>query len=405
MFDRVSSSRKPLAILAGGYIAKVVAIAAFGYFASTQLYQLHEITEQLYEHPFAVSNAAAELNADTAQIRIRMLQIASAHQPTEIDEYVREVETVNSDAWLRFKVIKQGFLGDMRKVDEIGREMQRWETVRAEIIAVARAGERARAQAMVAETGSVSYERIRTDLVYVSTYAHRRAEAFMLEANYKADYAAHNLLWLTGMLVSMVVLGAVYVFGLFYRHSSTLESEAHTDSLTGLLNRHQFHVLAEHEFRRIERYGGELSVLVLDIDYFKKVNDRYGHAAGDAVLRACSDIMRRHVRSSDLICRWGGEEFVVLLPQMDMDGAYEIARRINQYTASAPVETAGGKIAYTLSIGVAEYTGQAHISQLIELADIALYRAKQAGRNRVTVFAPGLNMPEADSSPEPEQSA
>ncbi|MEW6563293.1 MAG: diguanylate cyclase [Pseudomonadota bacterium] len=404
MFDRVSSSRKPLAILAGGYIAKVVAIAAFGYFASTQMYQLHEITEQLYEHPFAVSNAAAELKSDAAQIRIRMLQIAMAKTPGEIDEYAREVESANLDAKQRLAMIKQGFLGDMRQVEEIEQAMQTWETLRTGILLDARNGHPAEARSLVLGPGTALYGRIQERLVYVSTYAHRRAEAFVREANYKADFAANNLLWLTGMIVAMVVLGAVYVFGLFYRHSSTLESEAHTDSLTGLLNRHQFHVLAEHEFRRIERYGGELSVLVLDIDYFKQINDRYGHAAGDVVLRACSDIMRRHVRSSDLICRWGGEEFVVLLPQMDMDGAYEIARRISQYTAAAPVETDGGKIAYTLSGGVAEYNGQADISDLIDLADIALYRAKKGGRNRVAVFTPGLNMPEADSSPDSEQS-
>jgi diguanylate cyclase (GGDEF)-like protein len=171
---------------------------------------------------------------------------------------------------------------------------------------------------------------------------------------------------------------------------------AATDALTGLANRRHLLGELERELRRATRSGHPLSVLMVDLDRFKSVNDRYGHAVGDAVLVAVASRCQGRLRATDLCGRIGGEEFVVLLPETDVDGAAIIARRLCADLADTPIDTAAGPLAVTISIGVATHhplhlqansaaardvTGPAHA--LLQRADEALYRAKAEGRNRV----------------------
>lgn len=164
-----------------------------------------------------------------------------------------------------------------------------------------------------------------------------------------------------------------------------------TDSLTGLYNRrHLQHRLAQ-EVTRALRYGQALACLFVDADHFKRVNDRFGHAAGDQVLTALAQRLRTRLRTSDLATRYGGEEFAVLLPQTSLDNACRLARSIRDAIAAEPVVTDdGSRIDVTVSIGVAalpatrsegpaDKVGEA----LLEAADQAVYQAKAAGRNRV----------------------
>ena len=158
------------------------------------------------------------------------------------------------------------------------------------------------------------------------------------------------------------------------------------DGLTRLLNRRTIHQRLGEEWERARRYGGSLSVLLCDLDHFKSVNDTYGHLAGDAVLAAVADVLRLHARTADVIGRYGGEEFLLLLPNTDLQQASLAARRLIEAIAHHSVAVGDGQpLAVTTSIGVAslsELSEEASPDSLLALADQRLYEAKAAGRNR-----------------------
>jgi diguanylate cyclase (GGDEF)-like protein len=171
--------------------------------------------------------------------------------------------------------------------------------------------------------------------------------------------------------------------------AEALERLACVDGLTGLNNRRHFLALAESEWSRFRRYGRPLALLMVDIDLFKSVNDKYGHDAGDEVIKAVTEILQRHKRVSDVAGRLGGEEFAVMLPEATPDNAAAAAERLRQLVADRDIAIAGSRIAVTISVGVsvcrAEMSG---FDELLKEADVALYEAKHSGRNRVCRFAP-----------------
>lgn len=165
-----------------------------------------------------------------------------------------------------------------------------------------------------------------------------------------------------------------------------LRELATTDSLTGLYNRRRFMELAEREFARSIRYDRELALFMIDIDFFKKVNDTYGHSVGDEVLRALSETAILALRNADIIGRLGGEEFAVLLPETGGESALEVAERLRQSVERTTINTAAGGLTITVSIGVSTRTPSTNVVEtLLKEADVALYDAKQSGRNRVVV--------------------
>lgn len=163
------------------------------------------------------------------------------------------------------------------------------------------------------------------------------------------------------------------------------------DHLTGLANRRAFFEAAELELLRWQRQPRALSLVCFDADHFKQVNDRHGHAAGDAVLRHLAAGLSATFRNLDLVARSGGEEFTVLLPGTGLDGALAAAQRLCQMVAAQPVEVDGVPIHYTVSAGVAVMEPDVDgLDALLKRADLALYAAKAQGRNRVEVWRPGL---------------
>jgi diguanylate cyclase (GGDEF)-like protein/PAS domain S-box-containing protein len=166
-----------------------------------------------------------------------------------------------------------------------------------------------------------------------------------------------------------------------------LEQQAQQDYLTGLSNRRHFMNQGQVELARAQRYGTPLSLLMLDIDRFKNINDTHGHKAGDIVLQQMSEVMRATLRSVDIIGRMGGEEFAILLPETDLKRATEVAERLRENVAHAQValETAA-PLQFTVSIGVSTLEGkEATLDTLLNQADWALYEAKEGGRNKVCV--------------------
>jgi diguanylate cyclase (GGDEF)-like protein len=167
-----------------------------------------------------------------------------------------------------------------------------------------------------------------------------------------------------------------------------LTLEASTDALTGLANRRHLDEYLAEQFRISSRYGTPLSVIILDIDFFKKVNDTYGHQAGDQVLRNVAMALTKTVREADLCARYGGEEFVIVLPATPIEGALELAERIRASIEANTMVAGGKRLNVTISAGVNAYrkTSQSSPDWLIKEADMALYEAKRAGRNRVHRF-------------------
>lgn len=166
-----------------------------------------------------------------------------------------------------------------------------------------------------------------------------------------------------------------------------LERQAHIDYLTGVSNRRRFMEQAELELNRAIRYGNLLSIFMMDIDFFKQINDTYGHNAGDTVLKKLADVCRHTLREVEIIGRLGGEEFAILMPETGLEKATEVAERLKESLANAKVPQENGlPLQFTVSIGVSSLTSKDdNLDILLNLADNALYEAKKSGRDKVCV--------------------
>ena len=165
-----------------------------------------------------------------------------------------------------------------------------------------------------------------------------------------------------------------------------LEKWATTDPLTELYNRRHFFDLADRELERSRRLKSELSFIMLDIDFFKQVNDKYGHLTGDNALILLSSILKDALRKVDFCCRFGGEEFVLCLPDTPSQGAWEVAERIRTQVACTPLPTQNNQEIYIqVSLGIASSKREHSVEVILKRADEALYQAKESGRNQTKV--------------------
>lgn len=160
---------------------------------------------------------------------------------------------------------------------------------------------------------------------------------------------------------------------------------AWNDELTGLLNRRRFTEVGERELRLAQRQRTELALVLLDVDNFKHINDRHGHSGGDAVLQAMGRVLPASLRSTDVAARWGGEEFVLLLPGASGESALQVTERVRQAVAQQAIVSGGQVLRWTVSVGVADATEGEAFDALVRRADLAMYRAKSEGKNRVCV--------------------
>lgn len=185
-------------------------------------------------------------------------------------------------------------------------------------------------------------------------------------------------------LLAYVIFVLVKDFGILQdsvrRSLDEVALQARTDPLTGLLNRRALTELAQRAMAHARRHGSPLSVVLIDIDHFKQINDRHGHAAGDAVLVSLARLLKSHLREDDACARLGGEEFLLLLPATRLDQALQVAEKLRQLIAG---EVLAAGIRCSSSFGVCSSDGNLDFDQLLQRADTALYRAKAGGRDRV----------------------
>jgi diguanylate cyclase (GGDEF)-like protein len=178
--------------------------------------------------------------------------------------------------------------------------------------------------------------------------------------------------------------------------NTRLSRDALTDALTGAPNRRHFETAAASELARARRYGWPVTLVLLDVDHFKRLNDRFGHQAGDVVLRELVQRCTRELRGHDLLARWGGEEFAVLLPQCDLDSASVVVGRLLAAVRDEPIEDLRGA-RVTMSAGLARLDPHdGGLSRALERADLALYESKSAGRNRFSLASALAAVPDPD---------
>lgn len=183
--------------------------------------------------------------------------------------------------------------------------------------------------------------------------------------------------------ITLLVLSLTHIA--LTRHQRRIEKVAATDELTGLLNRQAFSILIEKILADYRRAPRPMSVLMVDVDHFKSINDRHGHGTGDRILRQVATRIRQGLRASDIAVRWGGEEFLLLLKGCELDQARRIAEHLRRDVEQARFEAGKQPIGVTISIGVGRYRGEESCEQAIGRADAGLYAAKNSGRNRVCV--------------------
>jgi diguanylate cyclase (GGDEF)-like protein len=179
-----------------------------------------------------------------------------------------------------------------------------------------------------------------------------------------------------------------------------VEARASRDRLTGVANRETLLAVLAAEVKRSGRTGASLSLAFVDIDRFKSINDSHGHSSGDAVLRQMGELIGGAIRGSDVVGRYGGEEFMLILPDSDLESARQVAERVRELVMRTPLRIAGGRqIATTVSIGIACGAGpDMRLDALVAQADAAMYRAKSCGRNQTRVFEPPIDASWDDGS-------
>jgi len=228
------------------------------------------------------------------------------------------------------------------------------------------------------------------------TYNRKRSRAIARGRSYEFEYrlrcADGNFRWFVNRTVPVrddaghIVewIGAAREITARKARESRLEQQATRDQLTGQLNRWQFEDLLENEINQALRRGSRFALVIFDVDHFKGINDRYGHGTGDAVLRQLTQIAGANIRNRDFMARWGGEEFVILLPGADAEGARRVAEAVRGRVEASEFPGPGD---VTISAGVAGYQPTESWERLMERADAALYAAKRGGRNRVSAAA------------------
>jgi len=194
-----------------------------------------------------------------------------------------------------------------------------------------------------------------------------------------------------GIIILTIFIEAFFIFrpmaDRISNFASKLQKEANFDHLTGLLNRRSFNLQAIKAVAASHRYKRELAVIIFDIDFFKRINDTYGHTAGDVAIQQVSKILQGNCRESDCVARFGGEEFVMLLPETDEKGSFYLADKIRQEIKSTPCYFEGNSIELAISAGICMLKdAKPDIEEVIRLADEALYQSKNSGRNLVTVY-------------------
>lgn len=237
---------------------------------------------------------------------------------------------------------------------------------------------------LTSPSASVSFEAKNGNVIYLNSRLVPEFDWFLIVEQIN-DPASERVE--TALLINVLVSLAISIVVLMIAHlalrgyQGRLETMASRDKLTGLTSRQVFDSLFRQAVTKCKRQQKPLSLVLIDIDHFKQVNDSFGHHQGDRVLQTIAQVIKLHIRDSDIVCRWGGEEFLLMLPDCDRQHAMNRIEAIREAIAAWRFDINDSRITVTVSAGVAQYRDEEAMSTLIERADKALYQAKGAGRN------------------------
>lgn len=229
-------------------------------------------------------------------------------------------------------------------------------------------------------------------LLGAAAFAGRALKALLAPESVAAEMETHSALNVGSALsyvVLVLMLHATLIALVTARLVSDLRRLSRHDGLTGMLNRRAIEEALDAQIQRSRRSGEVFALMMLDVDHFKAINDRHGHTVGDLALKHAAALLRSGLRDVDRLGRYGGEEFLLLLPGLPLAQAHPVAERLREQLMSRPLVYGGTTIELSVSIGVADWNGDAaELPRVLALADAALYRAKAAGRNRVVAGVP-----------------
>ena len=367
-----------------------VCLAVLGLLSVSALFiysigQQQKIMEDLFQHPFTVSNAGLEFRSDVLEFRKFMLEAILTRKRLD-DISLARIQHFEDQMDRHLLIIRSEFLGDRNRVNDLMREMEIWKLIRVPIKASLMAGNSNVAMQLAMNQATPHIEQILVDTDYVISFARSRAVRYVEEGRTKLDRSRLLLAILAVLSLGTYVLLTNKLRRMILKIYDREEHNATFDVLCKAYNRRSFINLFEIEIKKSQRHGHNLSVLMLDLDHFKNVNDTHGHDIGDHVLSEFCVVCCQHLRGEDILGRVGGEEFALLLPSTGIDEALLIAERIRQEVATWDFKLSEGKVLkVTVSIGISSLNDKIDtVYSLLKSADNAMYRSKKEGRNRVT---------------------
>jgi diguanylate cyclase (GGDEF)-like protein len=378
-----------LYILVAGFLIAFVGVLLFVWIYFSSMREMHQTTRKLYEQPFAVANAALALEADLYQIRGSLLYAtlveADRKQLATTVDFIAAREQL---AQQKIAIIARSYSGDLQQVTQLKQKLALLNQVRDQIVHALETSHYADANRLIETQWTQRFSEVASLNEAVLKNANQRATQYVNESQQRLEkHTTHGLTY-AALLLSLFLVVGVFVAWRIYQLHIEADKFAFTDFLTGIANRRHFIHELESEIRRSQRYGSAFAFAMVDIDHFKKINDQYGHYAGDLVLQNFCLRCVSALRTSDMVGRLGGEEFGILMPMTDLHEAARVIERLRSEIDHSVMSDHGEQIHYTASFGLvstSQLSEQQGLAHLMKMADAALYAAKQQGRNRVFI--------------------
>jgi len=378
-------------LLIFGFSVALIGLLFFFLLFASSTKELKKINDDFYLHPFTVNRAASSLKISLYAMRDEALMLVLMRSRNEAwRNDSDQIDAFEREAYQSLDVVKANFLGDMSRVARIEKEMHEWHDIRADIMEDVRRGNFAAADNKVKAMGTPKFNEIVGQVDYVLDYSLHKASQFVADADYTSDADLyHGRVLALALFLSVLVTSVAVVLRVRCLHY-VLMRQATRDALTGIHNRRSFLGLVQEEEYRSTRYEQPFSLAVVDLDHFKKVNDTFGHHAGDVVLQHFCAVCLAGLRQSDVLGRLGGEEFGILMPNTRSVEARMVIERIRLALAESVVHDGAAEIRITGSFGLVtseSLSTEQNIDSLFKTADVALYSAKAHGRNQVVAVA------------------
>lgn len=378
-----------LYILVAGFLIAFVGVLLFVWIYFSSMREMHQTTRKLYEQPFAVANAALALEADLYQIRGSLLYAtlieADRKQLATTVDFIAVHEQL---AQQKIAIIASSYSGDQQQVTQLKQKLASLNVVRDQILQALQTTRYADANRLIETQWTERFNEVASLSEAVLNNANQRATEYVNESQQRLEkHTTHGLTY-AALLLSLFLVVGVFVAWRIYQLHIEADKFAFTDFLTGIANRRHFIHELESEIRRSQRYGSAFAFAMVDIDHFKKINDQYGHHAGDLILQNFCLRCVSALRTSDMVGRLGGEEFGILMPMTDLHEAARVIERLRSEIDHSVMSDHGEQIHYTASFGLvstSQLSEQQGLAHLMKMADAALYAAKQQGRNRVFI--------------------